>query len=205
MCQKTKQWQPQRGRAKFNWLWKLVLVILSCLCLIAPLIICSCCECISGDGLLGYLGSLIGSAVVIAVAVMAYNQSKRLSEEEKHLVAQQRREEIAPSFQLTVKPLTNNEYEVKIINHSNYNAIGVYLFEYPLHRYIAGRGELVKVITTSKENSQYMYVDSVYMELNDSGLPKEINLAYGDIDNSLISDVFVCRGNEYELDEHEYL
>lgn len=201
MSTKIRGAKPMRGNAKFNWI--LLLAIIGCL--IAPLVICFCCECISGDGLLGYFGSLIGSAVAIVVAVMAYNQSKRSSEAEKDLAAQQRREEIAPSFQITVKPLKNNEYEVKIINHSNYNAIGVYLYEYSLHHYVAGGSEQVKVITTNKENTQYMYVDPAYMELNNSGLPKEINLTYGDIDNNLISDVFVCRGNEYELDENEYI
>lgn len=183
----------------------MVLIAVAIFCIIAPVIVEIKWDCFSPEALLGYYGSIIGSAIALAVAIIAYKQSKQINESETALALHQRRKEICPSLQVSVARISDGVYRLEITNHSPYNAVGVYLYEYSLHPCIRGNDTMVKLITTDKQKTEYLYVHPTYVELNNANLPKEIALIYSDRDNNHISDVFVCYGNEYELEVKEYL
>lgn len=182
-----------------------IAILVIAIILFTPVIIKVKWHCFSPEALLEYYGSIIGSAIALAVAIIAYKQSKQINESETALALHQRQQEICPSLQVSVASISDGVYCLEITNHSPYNAVGVYLYEYSLHPCIRGNDTMAKVITTDKQKTEYMYVHPTYVELNNANLPKEIALIYSDRDNNHISDVFVCYGNEYELEEKEYL
>lgn len=84
---------------------------------------------ITADGMLSYLGTIIGGGVSLFVAIVALYQAgviHRLGQEQADL---KRRQDICPSLQISLS-IIGEGYFLDIQNHSTNPAIGIYLFEY---------------------------------------------------------------------------
>lgn len=195
----------QRMRKKRQWKFFARITIVALMLIIVPIICHFVRGSFSGDGLLGYCGSIIGSAVAILVASSAYMQSKHIAELEDDRRREQRWKEIHPSLQIEVKRIGNDTYRLNITNHSKNNAISVFLYEYLFWLNVPAEKTVSKKFTTKEDTYQYQYVDPYYFEGLCDDLPKIMWFVYSDIDGNQMQTEFTQRGGVYEPTTTDYL
>lgn len=195
----------QRKHKKHQHIFLIVIGIVAFILIVAPIVRHFVCGSFSGDGLLGYYGSIIGSAISLAVAYSAYIQSKQLAEAEEDRAREQRWAEIRPSLQIKVERIENDTYCLYITNNSKYNAINVFLYEYAFLPNVPANKTARKFFTESENISKYQYVDPYYFNGLCDDLPKTLWLTYSDIDNNQMQTEFTQRGGVYEPTTTDYL
>lgn len=195
----------QRIRKKRQRRFFALIIIIATILIIAPIVRHFACGSFSGDGLLGYYGSIIGSAISLAVAYSAYVQSKQLAEAEADRAREQRWIEIRPSLQIEVERIENDTYCLYITNSSKYNAVNVFLYEYAFLPNVPANKTVKKFFTENENISKYQYVDPYYFGGLYDDLPKTLWLVYSDIDGNQMQSEFIRRGGIYESTPPNYL
>lgn len=195
----------QRKRKKRQHIFLIVIGMVAFILIVAPIVRHFVCGSFSGDGLLGYYGSIIGSAISLAVAYSAYVQSKQLAEAEEDRAREQRWAEIRPSLQIKVERIENDKYRLYITNSSKYNAINVFLYEYAFLPNVPANKTVEKIFTESENTSKYQYVDPYYFDGLCDDLPKTLWLTYSDIDGNQMQSEFIRRCGIYESTPPDYL
>lgn len=190
---------------KHQHIFLIVIGIVAFILIVAPIVRHFVCGSFSGDGLLGYYGSIIGSAISLAVAYSAYIQSKQLAEAEEDRAREQRWAEIRPSLQIEVERIGNDTYRLHITNSSKYSAINVFLYEYAFLPNVPANKTVRKIFTGNENISKHQYVDPYYFNGLCDDLPKTLWLTYSDIDNNQMQTEFTQRGGVYEPTTTDYL
>lgn len=162
---------------------------------------------ITADGMLSYLGTVIGSAVALVVAVVALYQAGMIHKLEQEQADMKRRQEICPSLQMDIFAAAPGVCFMTVSNNSDYPAVGMFLFEYSYAPLIRNDKPVKKnVVFRESEVTGSLYVDPCYVELNEEGYPRKIDLYYTDIDRNTIFQQFrLVEGNRYEPEDVEYM
>ena len=137
---------------------------------------------ISADGMLGYLGTVLGSFSSVFVAFIAIYQSNRSVHLEELSNYRLRKKEICPSLQIEINIIQKNIYELQITNYGQCTAIDIYIFEYAFIHHVSAGETKRKRFTVGISKCGVLSIDESYIEINSGGFPQIITLVYGDID-----------------------
>ena len=140
---------------------------------------------ISTDGLLGYIGTVIGGLLAFIVGLIALYQSKKtlIVQEESEIM--RRKKEIFPIITVNVEKYDDLKYKVSIANNGKYSALGVYLYMCPFENFIVPGKISEKIFSKNKLECMMKEYNDDYF-LNDFEKPNIISLTYLDIDNCCI-------------------
>lgn len=186
--------------------WRIV-IILAAISVLAPVAVWLCYGAektviiteISADGMLGYIGSIIGGVVSMMVAIIALYQAEKIHERDEEKAFNDRLVEIRPNLYLEMDKI-NDSFEVRISNGGMYRAIGVYMFAYDFAPLVEP-GKRVKRRVEFRDESEkgYLTIDSSYYDVSEDGYPKRVELCFLDIDRNLyIQEFRLVEGNQYD-------
>ena len=149
---------------------------------------------ISADALLTYLGSIFGWCIALVTAAITLFQARKVQEMGIQAMEDSRKTEIKPSITLIVEQGDDpGTFEFYFYNSSNYDAIGIYMFDTALFPLLKRQDDRHKNLVfgdgihSGKAISVGLADDRL---LSENGLPKTIELFYFDIDHNLITETF---------------
>lgn len=149
---------------------------------------------ISADALLTYLGSIFGWCIALITAALTIFQARKVQEMGIQAAEESRRTEIKPSITIIVEEgYDPDTFEFQFYNSSNYDAIGIYLFDtalFPLLKRQDNRHKYITFDESSNSSKAITVALACDCQIIENGLPKMIELYYFDIDHNLISESF---------------
>ena len=101
--------------------------------------------------------------------------------------------------------LEENIFNLKILNHSNFPAFGIYIDIYQFAAIVTKEKSAERKFSIGINNKGIVSIDDVYFDINENRKPNLIYLVYCDVDNHIIEQNFRLIDNEYEAQEIEYL
>lgn len=184
-----------------------ILIVIATVTVLAPILVWLCYGTekpiirteISADGMLGYLGSIIGGAVSMMVAIVALYQAEKIHERDVDRAIDEHLNEIRPNLYLEMEK-KDDCMEVKISNCGKFRAIGVYLFAYDFAPLIEPDKRVKRRVEFRDESEKgYLTVDTSFYEVDENGYPEKVTLYYKDVDRNLYVQSFrLTEGNCYD-------
>lgn len=165
-----------------------VLLVWVCYNVLPPKIITD----ITADGMIGFIGNIIGSSVAVFIAFFTAKYEKENIILENELELDKHRNEILPLFNIELKEFNESTYSILIQNNSTRKAIDLYLFEYPLVPLIKSETQIKRKISTCDfNNSNFLFIDDFYLNKAEGKFClSEINLIYYDEEGNLVSQIY---------------
>ena len=149
------------------------------------------------DGVLGYIGSVVGGVSALVVAFIGIKKEKDIQENKEEKQIELRRQAIKPTINLTFKMEEDEEGNEIIIytfsNHSDFHALNPYFETVNAGAYISKNHPLkISVSINNKSCLSDFYLTKSENDLFENKLPKTVSLVFTDMDNNVIMQDFEC-------------
>lgn len=160
---------------------------------------------ITADGMLTYLGAIVGSIASLTLAAVAIRQNQLNQEIQEDAAIKKRQDDIRPEIYVKVKE-NGDSYDLILKNNSSHTASNIYLFDIAILGLLGPGSEKRVKFTFDETNGSGFFIDGIDMRRNEEGFPTYILLQCYDEDRNLLVVEYTVSdaGEGYIVHDHWY-